>query len=63
MTLTCVQAKMGVFVWRACVHTLAYVRARVLYVCLRSWVRCAKERGVQYERAARANRAMDSAPA
>lgn len=34
MTLTCVQAKMGVFVWRVCVHTLAYVRARVCVFAL-----------------------------
>lgn len=58
MTLTCVQAKTGMFVWPVSVHTLAYVRA-----CVFACSRCAKERGVQYERVARANRAMDSAPA
>lgn len=60
MTLTCVQAKTGMFVWRVSVHTLAYVR---VCECVCARARCAKERGVQYERAARANRAMDSAPA
>lgn len=53
MTLTCVQAKMGVFSWRARAQECVRVRG-----CAR-----AKEKGVQYERVARANRAMDSAPA
>lgn len=65
MTLTCVQRKTEMFVWCVCVfcvplcvHTLAR-----MCVFVHLWVRCAKERGVQYERVARANRAMDSAPA
>lgn len=50
MTLTCVQRER-----RRCLCALC--------ACVSECVCCAKERGVQYERLARANRATDSAPA
>lgn len=75
MTLTCVQRKTEMFVWYVCacfvcmcvciflcMHILVCTCVLV-NLCVRVYVCFAKERGVQYERVARANRATDSAPA
>ena len=63
MTLTCVQRKTEMLAC-VCVSVRDCVCALVcVCVCVCVHARSAKERGVQYERVARANRATDSAPA
>lgn len=63
MTLTCVQRKTEMLACVCVCVSLCVFVCVCTRVCVCVHARSAKERGVQYERVARANRATDSAPA